>query len=215
MKLQAPKIPNKSGLTASTVKQLIAETTIESIWLHDVDASGLIAKSLGIDEAVLEKVVLAGAKLERFSITDAELRGCDLSAAQCPHASILRTHIKGGRLTGIDLSRSMIRDVVFEGCKLDMANFRYATLERVSFVDCMLTETDFQAAELSIVSFATSTLDRVEFGHCRLKDCDVRTSQLLAVRGWQYLKGLSVDSTQLIAIAPQLALELGIIIKDS
>jgi uncharacterized protein YjbI with pentapeptide repeats len=121
--------------------------------------------------------------------------------------------IIGSRLTGIDLSRSTIKDVVFENCKLDMANFRFAKLTRVRFVNCALFETDFQAAELSGVEFQDSQLEKVEFHHCKLRAVDARTSQLFDIRGWQSLKGLTIDTTQLVTVAPQLALELGLTIE--
>ncbi|HSX00238.1 MAG TPA: pentapeptide repeat-containing protein [Patescibacteria group bacterium] len=214
MKLQAPKLPNRADLTPCDATQLMSETALESIRLQGVDASNLPIQSLSIDEAILEKVIFSGATLDRFSLSDAELLGCDFTATHCPGASLIRMQVTGGRLTGIDLSRSTLKDIIFDGCKLDMANFRYAKLTRVTFVDCLLTETDFQAAELSEVTFQSSILDRVEFGHCKVKMSDARTSQLLDIRGWEYLKGITIDSLQLMAVAPQLALEIGITIKD-
>jgi uncharacterized protein YjbI with pentapeptide repeats len=116
-------------------------------------------------------------------------------------------------MTGVDLSRSTLKDVVFKDCKLDMANFRFAKLTRVTFISCTLNETDFQAAELSEVVFEDCYLEKVEFGQSKVKQVDARTSQLYDIRGWQSLKGLIIDSTQLVMIAPQLAHELGLIIK--
>jgi uncharacterized protein YjbI with pentapeptide repeats len=213
MKLNKPKL-TKAGLNPISVRQLTAEASLEQISLAGADAGGLRAKNLGIDEATLEKVLLTEAKLERLSLSDAELKACDLSAASCSESSLIRVHVIGGRMTGIDLSRSTIKDVIFEGCKLDLANFRFTKLTRVQFIDCMMTETDFQAAELNEVEFQNSHLEKVEFGQCRIKGVDARTSQLFDIRGWQSLKGLKIDSTQLVAIAPQLAAELGLIIDD-
>ncbi|HEV7453891.1 MAG TPA: pentapeptide repeat-containing protein [Candidatus Saccharimonadales bacterium] len=214
MKLHALKLADKSTLTLINVSKLAAEATLEQAYLQSADAAGIMVKNLGFDESILEKVVLAEAKLERFSLTDSELRACDLSAARCSNASFIRARIVGGRLTGTDLSRGTLKDVTFEDCKLDMTNFRYAKLTRVRFINCMLAETDFQVAELHDIEFQGCTLDRAEFGHARVKNVDARTSQLIDIRGWEYLKGLTVDSMQLAAVAPQLALELGLIIKD-
>ncbi len=117
-------------------------------------------------------------------------------------------------MTGLDLSRSTIKDVIFEDCKLDMANFRYTKFARVRFINCTLLETDFQAAELVDVEFQTSHMEKVEFGHAKVSRVDVRSSQLFDIRGWQSLSGLIIDSTQLVSIAPQLALELGLRVQD-
>lgn len=213
MKLNKPKL-TRTGLDSINVQRLVTEATLDQITISYADASGLKAKNLSLDEAMLEKVLLTEARLEKLSLTDTELRACDLSAAGCSESSLIRAYIVGGRMTGVDFSRSTIKDVIFEDCKLDMANFRFAKLTRVQFINCQLTETDFQAAELTDVEFQTSHLDKVEFGQCKIKNVDARSSELLDIRGWQYLRGLKIDSTQLVTIAPQLAAGLGIKIED-
>lgn len=213
MNLRAPKL---AAATLSSVDRacLVAEASLEQVSLSHVDAGNIHARSLSLQEAVLERVLLTEAHLERLSLTDVEVKACDLSIARCSESSFMRVRIVGGRMTGIDLSRATIKDAVFEECKLDIANFRFAKLTRVQFVNCQLNETDFQAAELHEVEFQGSYLEKTEFGQCRIKDVDVRTSQLYDIRGWQSLKGLTIDSAQLITVAPQLAVELGLKIGD-
>lgn len=193
---------------------LQAETSLERISLKGADIAALAAKNVSLDEALLERVIFSESNLEKFSLCDAELVACELSAAQCPDASWIRVRIKGGRLTGIDLSHSTLKNVTFEGCKLDMANFRYAKLTRVQFIDCVMTEVDFQAAELNRITYQSCELDGAEFAHCSVADVDARTSRLIDIRGWRYLRGMTIDSMQLASVAPQLALELGLKIED-
>lgn len=206
-KLNKPKFA-RAILSAVDTSCWIAEAKLEKVIIAHADASGKQAKNLSLDEAVLERLLLIEARLEKFSMTDVEVRACDFSAAHCTESSLIRVHITGGRMTGTDLSRSAIKDVIFEDCKLDMANFRFAKLTRVQFINCQMSETDFQAAELQQVGFQDSRLEKVEFGQCKLKEVDARSSDLLDIRGWQSLKGLGIDSTQLVMIAPQLAAEL-------
>lgn len=213
MKLNKPKII-KAALVAADVDQLVTEANLEQVIIAHADASGKQIRNLNLDEVSLERVLLIETRLEKLSLTDAELKACDLSAARCSESSVIRTHIVGGRMTGIDFSRSTIKDVVFEDCKLDMANFRFAKLTRVQFINCMMSETDFQVAELSDVEFQASHLEKVEFGQCKIKDTDARSSELIDIRGWQSLKGMTIDSTQLVMIAPQLAHELGLKVGD-
>lgn len=213
MHLKQPKIVIAT-LEPIDAGQLVAEATFERISLTNVNAAGLLARNLSFDEAVLEKAHFTEARLEKLRLTDTRLISCDLSAAQCSDSSIIRTHCIGGRMTGIDLSRSTIKDVVFENCKLNMANFRFTKLTRVQFINCTLTEADFQAAELSQVEFQGCHLEKTEFAQSKIKRVDMRSSQLIDIRGWQSLHGLTIDSAQLVSIAPQLALELGLIIED-
>lgn len=132
---------------------------------------------------------------------------------RCQEASVLRSHFEQVRLTGTDLSRAALKDVAFVGCKLDLANFRFAKLERVKFIDCMLHETDFQGAGLTNVVFQNCQLEKVEFAQCNLKDVDARSSWLYNIRGWSSLRGLILDTSQLVTLGPELALELGLRIE--
>lgn len=215
MKLPAPpKLPPKTDLEAANAESLRTEARLEQCIFVQAEAVGLRASNMSLEETMFERVALAEAKLEKLHLLDAELRTCDLSAAHCSESSWIRVRISGGRMTGLDLSRSTLKDVTFEGCKLDMVNVRFAKLTRVQFIDCIMNEADFQAAELTDVAFQNSHLEKVEFGQCKLKSVDARSSQLFDIRGWQSLKGLTIDSAQLASIAPQLAVELGLVIKE-
>lgn len=211
MKLGNPTI-NKADLDVTDIDSLQPEARLEQVMLSG-EGVGLRASNLSIEESVLDRVRLIEAKLEKLSLGDVELKACDFSAAHCSESSLVRVRFNSGRMTGVDFSRSTLKDVVFEDCKLDMANFRFTKLARVKFINCMLHEADFQVAELQEVTFEGCRIEKVEFGQSKIKHVDVRTSQLYDIRGWQSLRGLIIDSTQLVIIAPQLANELGIIIK--
>jgi uncharacterized protein YjbI with pentapeptide repeats len=214
MKIQTPKLPPRAALDIIQLQQFMTDTSLEHVLLAHADLRNVQIKSLSLDESLLEKVVLAEARLTKLGVSDSKLQACDLSAARCSDGSFIRTHLVGCRMTGVDLSHCTIKDVVFEDCKLDMANFRSAKLTRVHFVNCTLVETDFLAAELHDVVFQSSHLEKVEFGQCKLRNTDARSSQLFDIRGWQSLRGLHIDSLQLASIAPQLALALGLVVKD-
>lgn len=213
MKVVLPKKPARS-FTEPFTNQLQAELRIENAHIELLDAIGVHAENMSIDESVLERVQCVQAKLEKLGLSDVKLQGCDLSAAKCADGSWLRVHVKGGRLTGIDLSNTTLKDVTFEDCKLDLANFRASKLTRVQFIGCHLQETDFQMATLTNVAFTSSELSKVAFSRAVLKQVDARTSQLFDIRGWDSLKGLTLDTSQLMAIAPELANELGLVIEN-
>ncbi|HEX8762843.1 MAG TPA: pentapeptide repeat-containing protein, partial [Candidatus Saccharimonadales bacterium] len=151
MKLSSPTI-NKAALDATDASSLCTEARIEQALLAG-DATGIKAANVSIEESVIERVLFIEARLEKLSLGDVELKACDLSAARCSESSLIRVRFNGGRMTGVDFSRSTLKDVVFEDCKLDMVNFRFVKLTRVKFINCVLNEADFQAAELKEVMF--------------------------------------------------------------
>ena len=190
------------------------ETSFSRAHVSDLDLNNLEVRNLSFDESLLEKVSFGEARLEKLGLTDTALVRCDFAAARCSGSSLIRVSITGGRLAGVDFSRSVLKYTVFQDCKLDMANFRFAKLIRVQFLNCTLRETDFQLAELTDVEFQTCQLEKTAFHRCKLKAVDVRGSRLLDIYGWQSLRGLTIDPVQLAAVAPELAAELGLINKD-
>ena len=72
------------------------------------------------------------------------------------------------------------------------------------------------------VRFADTTFDETAAGGCHFLDCsftkvtctevDLRGAQLGITAGYESLRGVTIDSVQLVALAPYLARHLGIIV---
>lgn len=207
MQRRAPLLP---AIVTPGSLTLVDEARFEALHVIEQDVSEQTAKSVAIHEARLDKVLFTGAGLEKLDMQDVMIKGGDWSGAHCASGGWLRVACNSVRMAGIDLSECTVKDVIFSGCRLDLANFRNTTLTRVQFIDCTLVETDFQNATLQHVSFAQSVLDKTEFSQVKATHLDFREAQLLEVRGWQYLKNAQLDNVQLMAVAPQLAAALGL-----
>jgi uncharacterized protein YjbI with pentapeptide repeats len=212
MKVTTPKLP--PVLVEIAVADFVSEASLEACRLTNFDLTGTDARIISLDEVRLEKVVLAEAKLQKLTGRDVIAKNCDFSATDCAESSFQRAAFEGGRMTGLDCSKGIFKDVAFTGCKLDMANFRFCKMTSVTFKDCLLTDADFLGAELKDVSFESCLLERTEFTHSKLKNIDLRSSELIDLKGWQYLKGAIIDGVQLMTAAPYLANELGIKVAD-
>lgn len=207
-----PRMPGYEQLAEMRI-QLKPEMNVERVKAEILQAAGGRAPNASLEEAVLVKPQLQGAHLDKLHLTDCLLQAGDLTAAHCTEAAWLRVRISGTRLGGIDCSRSLLQDVTFERCKLNLANFRFATLKRIRFVDCDLTDADFQGADLQHVCFAGSLLAKAAFDQVTLKAVDARSSQLIDLRGWGSLRGLVIDDLQLTVVAPQLAAAIGLTVE--
>jgi uncharacterized protein YjbI with pentapeptide repeats len=91
-------------------------------------------------------------------------------------------------------------------------NFRNAALTDVAFEDCVLRDVDFGSAALLRVSFAGSTLTGADFTKVSCTDVDLRGASLGVTAGFDALRGATIDSVQLVALAPYLARHLGIVV---
>ena len=210
MKLSPPRIV--AQLPDATL-EMLHEGELDEVLLRDIDATKVNVPALIIDGSVIEKVTFLQAQLVRVSAKDMRVKQSDLSSVVFNDGQFNRVEFSTCRMTGVDFSKATLHDVIFRGCKLDLANFRFADLRRVRFIDCTLSETDFMGATLHDVGFQTCTLEKTVFDRAKCTQVDLRGSQLIEISGWGSLKGATIDDLQLITIAPYLANELGLSVK--
>ncbi|HYZ55915.1 MAG TPA: pentapeptide repeat-containing protein, partial [Streptosporangiaceae bacterium] len=74
---------------------------------------------------------------------------------------------------------------------------------------------DFGGATLKRASFPGSRLTRADFSRATLEKVDLRGADLEITAGYSSLRGAVINSAQLMAIAPMLARQLGIDVKDA
>ncbi|HTE57268.1 MAG TPA: pentapeptide repeat-containing protein [Verrucomicrobiae bacterium] len=214
MKVAAPQLPAELTPLTDLKRQIMKDETISAVSVDQEDVTGVAAKSVSLSEVKATSTGFVEAKLERAAFIDCIFSKCDFTASKLPDASWQRTVLLAARASGVQLQNSTLKEITFDGCKLDLANFRFAKLKNVHFKDCDLTEADFYAAELHNVEFENCNLDRVEFSSSKLKKVDLRSSDILAIRGVDSLGGAIIDSSQLMALAPALAAHHKIVVED-
>lgn len=212
MKIAPPKL--SSQLAQADLTEMIDDAELESAQLVDIDAVNCNIPALDLNDALLEKMQFTGSHFSRITMRDVVAKQTDFSSASLDSGSIVRVQFTNCRMMGVDFNRTSLHDVVFRSCKLDLANFRQADLRRVQFIDCTLVETDFGGSTLTSIEFQSSILEATVFSQAKCKLVDLRTSQLLNLSGWGSLKGASIDGLQLVQVAPYLAQELGISVRD-
>lgn len=166
------------------------------------------------DEALFEGVEAESTDLAKTGIIDSMIHKCNLSASKLTESSFQRVEISDTRMSGIDWYDSILKDVQFTNCKLDLANFRATKFKNVIFNDCVLTGADLQAAELVNVIFDSCDINEMDVNGCKLKNVDLRSSTFTVIKGTNALKGAVMSRQQLIMLAPIFANEVGIKIED-
>lgn len=141
---------------------------------------------------------------------DARLEDADFANERFPRSSLRRVELHLCRLTGAELAEATWLDVRATDCRLDLAGFRYARLERVVFSDCILDEADFTAAtlrdvvfercRLRLAVFSGATADRIQLDGCELE----------GLTGIESLRGARMRWDDVVQNAPLFARALGI-----
>lgn len=196
-----------------------------SVLDDDTDSLEMVCiEGVGFAEFAPRNLTVTGSRIVKSDLSSAQLEGLDFEnvvvedsvmlAANFGEASWYRATIANSRCSGVGLDRSTLKNVTFRGCKLDMANFRYARLSSVVFDGCVVNDMDFGSAELKNVVFTGCLVDGIDFTRAKLQNVDFRESTLVRVKRPSDLKGAVITSQQLIFLAPYLAHEAGMKVED-
>jgi uncharacterized protein YjbI with pentapeptide repeats len=83
---------------------------------------------------------LSGTRLEGASVTHCRFEAIEADVARWRGLSARATAFRNSRMTGVQLNEAVLRDVLFEDTRLDMANLRLAALERFREASCRGTD---------------------------------------------------------------------------
>ncbi|HEU5031983.1 MAG TPA: pentapeptide repeat-containing protein [Spirillospora sp.] len=156
---------------------------------------------------------LAGVRLQRAGFADVVFEGCDLANLRMFNSRMFNAEVRNCRMTGLQVTEGGLRDVRFDGCRADMAGFRFARLRTVAFVDCNLSEASFQSAELHDVRFEGCRLSGTQFSGATMSGTRFRDCELSGVAGIRSFDGAIVAAQDAMSLLDALAADAGITIE--
>jgi uncharacterized protein YjbI with pentapeptide repeats len=175
---------------------------------------GADAASARFLECAFTRVTFQGGGLRGSRLTDVWLRDVRLTGTDLAETSWTDSVLVASAAAGVEAFGSQLRRVTFQGCKLDSVNFRDAVLTEVTFDDCLLREVDFSGATLTDTAFPRSRLAGTTFARMTLHRVDLRDAELGITTDTVSLRGASITTAQLGALARLLADSMGIIVAE-
>jgi uncharacterized protein YjbI with pentapeptide repeats len=186
---------------------------LTEIVLQGCDLSGRDAGEVRLSEIRLKQVDLSGSTLTGAGFADAIVEDGSWANVRASRATLVRLEAHRLRATGADLAEAGLKHVRLEGCRFDLASFRFARLERVVFRDCRLEEADFYGARLSSVVFEGGSLAQANFAGAELERCELRGCDLTELHGVEGLRGARLPIGDVVQIAGLLASAAGIVVE--
>ncbi len=178
------------------------------------DLSERAAPDLRLTESRIVAADLTGIEAAGLTLADVVVAGGSWSNARAVRGSLARVELDEVRATGVDFAEAELRDVVFQGCRLDLSSFRFATLARIAFLDCRLEEADFHGATLSSVRFERCDLTRASFENASFSRSELRDCELEGIAGAGSLAGVRMPWPDVVQLAGLLAEAAGIQIVE-
>ena len=209
--IAAPELPDESTEESDFDEQLNSGDHHTDLVLSNRKLAGRTASRLIIQRARLQDVEMVESKFNFLRLIDARLDHCDLANIDWSQSTFNRIELVNCRMTGGRFIDSDIKDVFFEDCKIDLAQFRVCAFKDCRFLNCNLREADFYEANLEGIVFSGCDLRGVQLYGASLKGADFRGSQLEGLQARaEDLQGAIIDSLQLLDLARDLAAMIGL-----
>jgi uncharacterized protein YjbI with pentapeptide repeats len=182
--------------------------------LEGVDLSERDGSSMLVADSRMVHVDLSGCVLKDARFRDVSVDEGSWANVRADGLSLRRVQLERLRMTGANLTNAIIQDVVFVDCRIDLAAFRFAKLERVRFQDCRMEEIDFYNAQLASVFFTGCSLVAATWAGAVLTSSEMRGCDLAGARNPERLRGVRMPWPDVINSAGELAAAIGIEIVD-
>jgi uncharacterized protein YjbI with pentapeptide repeats len=192
-----------------TVDPLDGELDVAAASIAQTNAAGTTADGT-ISGSVLRAVDLSESRWGPLELTDASVRGADVSNAEWAPVTARRVEFVSCRATGWRLSLALAGDVYVADTRLDYAVVRFdRTKGFVVFEGCSFGRAQL-GGDLRNVLFVDCELDGVEFVATAAAGCDLTGSRIAGARGLHSLRGARITPEQAAVAGAQLADEAGL-----
>ncbi|MFI0449217.1 pentapeptide repeat-containing protein [Actinomadura sp. 6N118] len=211
---KGPKLPKTLTSATDADTELTHDGKYLSLEYGQVAVTGDEAEDVEFERCLFDQTRFSGVTAHRAGFGDVVFQGCDLANARLFNSRIVNATVTNCRMTGLHMPEGGMRDVVFDGCRIDLANFRFTHLRDVVFQDCNLAETNFQQAELHNVRFERCKLVATQFSNVSMSGVRFAGCDLNGVQGITSFSGAIVSSADAMSLLDALASALGITIED-
>lgn len=194
---------------------LHARADLDHLAFTDVQASRLdLGSGAAISDCRFTGVGAHELDLSSSRLSDTVITQLDVPVATSRRGVWRDVELATGRIGSWEAYESQWRQVHIRGCKLTYVNLRGSNLLDVVFTDCQIEELDLSQATATRVSFPGSRVAHLDVQRAELEHVDLRGATFEDVRGVDRLRGVTVTYTQLMQLAPLLAEELGLVVED-
>ncbi|MFF3665518.1 pentapeptide repeat-containing protein [Microtetraspora malaysiensis] len=140
---------------------------------------------------------------------------CDLSGLKWTGSTLSRVTFTDCKLMGAILEDLTLKDVLFERCRLD-----YATLTRLRTTGpVIVSSSSLREATITTCDMTRATLNECDLHLTTIEGgtwarCDLRGNDLADIQGVASLKNVTLDRSQLPALADAFATALGVVFGE-
>ncbi|MGH3712589.1 MAG: pentapeptide repeat-containing protein [Micromonosporaceae bacterium] len=166
------------------------------------------------DGDVVSQQLVTGDSWARTQLSDVSVNGCwlvnaNLGSTNLRDVTFDRCVFRGSTLVGSTWSNVVLRNVLFEDCRLDYATIQRArTAGPCGFVRCSLVETTVQQSTVTNATFDACRFAGTLVVDSDLRGADLRGNDLSGLIGVATLGGITIGEDQLPGLTEALVRDL-------
>lgn len=210
-KVESPKL---GALTDGDGDELQAHGTFENTCYTHTDLSGRDLTGIVLSECALVAPIVADSELTSARLRDTRLDRMQAPNFFAPRSSLHRVSIQNSRIGALDLFDADLRSVTVTESKLGLVNLRAAAGRDVVFRGCILDELDLADGTFTRVAFEDCSVGVLDVHRATLDHVDLRGLRIESIRNMGGMKGATIGSHQVVALAGQFAAHLGLRVED-
>ncbi len=204
-----PALPRKYTARVLPQGELEAAGHYSQLSLAHERWIGQSAERISFEQVLFKQISLHTTELAHAQMNDCRCLECDFANAHWFQPDFARVELLNCRLTGFCAIEARLQDVLFKGCQMTLAQWRFATFKTVRFEHCDLSDADFQGADLSGVVFVDCDLSRAEMSGVKLVGADLRGCVLNGLHAsWRELQGATIDPSQALALVQAFGIQV-------
>ena len=186
----------------------------DSILFADRDLAGQDAADARFLECRFERCGVDGLSMRRARLVDCLLADVHGASVDFSDSTWRDSEIAGGRLGALTLPGATWTDIRVRGVKLGFVNLAGARIEDVVFEECEIGSLDAGSANLRSVAFVDCALQELNVVEATLSKVDLSGARLKTLVGVESLRGAIIGRDQLLDLAPLLAAQLGVEVRE-
>ncbi len=206
--------PPLDDLDDGESSQLVPRARLEGLSFRDLRVDALDLESADLALCRVDGVRAAEVSLRYATVAESAWSGWDVPILRTARASWRDLEIDGTRSGSVEAYESTWKGVHFVNCRLGFVNLRGAHLQDVAFTDCTIDELDLGQAKLTRFAAPGSRISQLIVEQSTLQHVDLRGADLDGLAGISALRGATISSVQLQQLAPLLAADRGITVRD-
>lgn len=205
MKRQKPQITMNLNSSESILDVLIRadvdECDVNGFHFFDETVEGLNISDMDISCCVFINCKFRNCVFEGVSFNNCIFKNCDLSFIDLTQGALIRTEIVDSRLSGVNLTYSIISNVLMKSTPCRFTNFSEARISFVEFVNCDMTSCSMDKCRIKHTDFVKCDLTGTDFTRTSLGGIDLRSNNINGIifLGGE-LDGATVDTAQAIGL---------------